>query len=431
MNLTRIIFCLLVLAIAQVAGQEMSAEWYQEKDQSWELARSSYPECAKPGPFKSRMFEIDAWAKVNNTNLFYNSNKPYLLAQMVQGEVDAAAAEQKNVMAQQRAVEQYPSTGDRGRGELTGSAVGTIWLGGLIIVAVTFGVAYTLYWIIRPRREVITTGSLGRKWAAWVVAITTISMLPTFFSKFDIDSLFRWALCVVVFGVVAFFIGWIIGLSKFRQRGGDVFPSPRVPDVPPSKNPPLPERMPDNHPKQTMNTNEYEVIIPEGIDLGNGYVEMRHNTQYSLSLKNHRLVPCDAEVTIDGIQVGTWRIYGTSEIRIERPVRDTGHFTFFSVGTEEAKVAGIAKNTQNGLISVTFKPEKESTALYTAPLPEVEHSSGATGLTGESKQRFVSATQIDHDEARFFTIHLRLVARRRQDIRPLAPRSTPIPPPID
>jgi len=183
----------------------------------------------------------------------------------------------------------------------------------------------------------------------------------------------------------------------------------------------------NDQPKANMTTNEYEVIIPQGVARGNGYVEMRHNTQYSLRLKNNRRVKCDAEVSIDGIHIGTWRIKERGEIQIERPVHDTGCFTFFEVGTEEAKFAGISKNTQNGLVSVTFKPEFES--VNTSELPS-RYNAGATGLTGESKQKFVTVAKIDHDEARCFTIHLRLVAHI-PDIRPLAPRATPVPPPID
>lgn len=177
-----------------------------------------------------------------------------------------------------------------------------------------------------------------------------------------------------------------------------------------------------------MNNIKFEVEIPEGVKLENGYVEMRHNTQYSLILKNHPWVPCDAEVVIDGIHVGTWRIESRGEIRIERPVHDTGHFTFFQVWTEEAEIAGITKHPDNGLISVTFKPQKEVESLKTATLsPSV--SAGATGLTGESQQRFREASEIEHDMSRAFTIHIRLISKQL-NIRPLAPRSTPIPPPV-
>jgi len=196
-----------------------------------------------------------------------------------------------------------------------------------------------------------------------------------------------------------------------------------------SRHAPTPSNESPNDPFLTlMKNNEFEIEIPEGKPLENGYVEMRHNTQYSLILKNHRWVPCDAEVVIDGIHVGTWRVESRNEIRIERPVHDTGHFTFFEVGSEEAGKAGIAKNSENGLVSVTFKPKKEEEGLRAAELPAV-FGAGATGLTGESQQRFRDASKIEHDMARSFTIHLRLVSHK-PDIRPLAPRSTPIPPPV-
>jgi hypothetical protein len=177
-----------------------------------------------------------------------------------------------------------------------------------------------------------------------------------------------------------------------------------------------------------MRANEFEVVIPEGRNLGDGYVGMLHNTQYSLLLKNHRRVRCDANVVIDGIQVGTWRIDGNSEIRIERPVHDTGHFTFFEMGSREAHSAGIVANPENGLISVAFKPEREMLTLGSSPAPD-DMRAGVTGLTGESLQRFTDASSISHDTTRFFTIHIRLVCKM-PEIRPLAPRSTPIPPPV-
>lgn len=266
---------------------------------------------------------------------------------------------------------------------------------------------------------------------------------------------------------------------------------------------------PDTEPQANMKTTEFEVVIPEGKEIGDGYVGMLHNTPYSLLLRNRLRVRCDAEVVIDGTPVGTWRINGNDEIRIERPVNDTGHFTFFEVGSREAHIAGITASPENGLISVTFKPEQEvkhsptplfsspspnmapdatgqtsesrqgsmdtpskrheedsrialksspspnmaadatgqtsesrqgSTdtpakrheensrfALYSSPSPNV--AAGATGLTGESRQRFSDVPAIRHDMARIFTIHIRLVSKA-QDIRPLAPRSTPVPPPV-
>jgi hypothetical protein len=322
--------------------------------------------------------------------------------------------------------------------------VGAIWLGSTIIIIAAFGVAWALHWIIRPRDGAASASALGRKWAAWIVALGTISALPRFFHKLDANSFVLWAMGVTVFGSSAFIIGWIIGLIKYRGRKGtdtDAVDSPTQSDDAGENSREsyeffnnLPERQ--LHPEEPeiksaspiMKNTEFEVVIPEGKELEDGYVQMRHNTKYSLNLKNHRRVPCDAEVTIDGIHVGTWRVESMNEIRIERPVHDTGHFTFFEVGTHEAGMAGIGKNSDNGLVSVKFKPQKELVGLRASELPP-RLGAGATGLTGESQQRFVDAVRIDYDMARAFTIHLRLVSIK-PDIRPLAPRSTPVPPPV-
>jgi hypothetical protein len=451
------------------------------------------------------MLEIDAWAKENDTNLYYSSNKPLLLAQMVQREIDNLSAQQMHEEAQQRqdaarqqqeAVRQrqeatrlqreamlqqaesegakrasggfqqrqtsttsgshpvvslFPNGADSERRALSGFALIGIYVDAAIIVVLTFGVAWGLYWIIRPRNETRTATAFGRKWAAWTIAIATINMVPSFFRKLDGNSLALWLIGAFGWGVLAFFIGLMIGFIRYRKTSPIPIAENQPGDFPALKehretheffnslpgetyreeNAPLRQAsVSENRNEESiMNTNEFEVAIPEGKTIGNGYVEMRHNTQYTLNLKNHRRVPCDADVTIDRIYVGTWRIEAHDEIRIERPVHDTGHFTFFEVATQEAEVAGISRHSDNGLVSVTFKPKKDSDRLYAAPIPMSEHSAGATGLTGDSQQRFRDAPEIEHDMARAFTIHLRLVSRR-PDIRPLAPRSTPIPPPV-
>lgn len=472
MNLRNQIFCFVMLLAGLANG--MSDEWHGQIAASWELARAEFPGCDKPpSPIFARIREIDAWAKENNEALYLNSNKPYLMAQMVQREIESATKAAKHeaeseerrkalaqeVAASRQAKTEQPPIGNKSledlfKGDPSLSSIirrhnspntAAIWLGATIIIILSFVVAWGLHWIIRPRHGANSAISFGRKWAAWAVAILTISMLPSFFRKLDGSSLALWTIGVVGWGIFAFFIGWIIGLFKFRKRHS-AEPSPSI------SPPPITEALAANAQKDSvkiipevlatdqlsisqdaknktqrlpliMNNIKFEVEIPEGEKLENGYVEMRHNTQYSLILRNHPWVACDAEVAIDGIHVGTWRIEPRGEIQIERPVHDTGHFTFFQVGTEEADMAGITKNPDNGLISVTFKPKKESNALRAGPLP------GATGLSGESSQRFVDAIEIEHDMSRAFTIHIRLISKQ-PNIRPLGPRSTPIPPPI-
>jgi len=170
------------MVTGQVNGQQMSAEWYQKKAESWERARSAYPECAIPGPFKNRILEIDAWWKVHDQNLYLDSNKPFLLAQIVWQEFHPEAVEQRSEVAQpaevaqpqavaqpeavtqaptvqpQQAVAQYQSTGDTGLGVLTDSALSKM-ISSNIIIAVFCVVVCMLYWIFRPRRKVLSAVS--------------------------------------------------------------------------------------------------------------------------------------------------------------------------------------------------------------------------------------------------------------------------------
>ncbi|MCW1912648.1 hypothetical protein OJ996_03615 [Luteolibacter sp. GHJ8] len=183
-------------------------------------------------------------------------------------------------------------------------------------------------------------------------------------------------------------------------------------------------------PEPAMKHSHYSVHIPEGEELSEGYVSMAHGSPYTIRLENGGQRRCDAKVEIDGHDVGTWRVNARDFVVLERPAHDTGRFTFFKVGTAEGARAGIVKNEKTGLISVTFIPESSpySGGLCAAPLSD-DNEAGGTGLTGESAQKFGTAEAIERAENEAFTIHLRLVAKP-EFIRPLIPRSTPIPPPI-
>jgi hypothetical protein len=64
------------------------------------------------------------------------------------------------------------------------------------------------------------------------------------------------------------------------------------------------------------------------------------------------------------------------------------------------------------------------------------YSSGGTGLSGNSNQKFHSVAELNYDESRFVTINLRLVAakdepRELKSARPLKPlNSNPVPDPV-
>ncbi len=98
-----------------------------------------------------------------------------------------------------------------------------------------------------------------------------------------------------------------------------------------------------------------EKVKIDGVD----YFSLAHNSEYSLLLSNTRSVKCDAHVSIDGEEVGVWRINPYATINIERPVDVKRKFVFLAENSTEAEDAGIPQgSSKNGLIKVVFTPEK-------------------------------------------------------------------------
>ncbi len=184
----------------------------------------------------------------------------------------------------------------------------------------------------------------------------------------------------------------------------------------------------------------YGLEIVGGNEKPDGYVEMVHGKQYSLHLINDNDMRCDVEVHIDGKHVGTWRIEEESYISIERPVNDTGKFTFYKFGTPEARQSELEKNEVLGLVTAIFKPEKvlinvdrcisHNDIINLEGKAAPNFRAGGTGLSDESEQRFGTIEALEYDLEKQVTIHLRLIAAKGQP-RPLKPISTPIPPPVD
>ena len=198
-----------------------------------------------------------------------------------------------------------------------------------------------------------------------------------------------------------------------------------------------------------MKLEPYEVKVPEGRE-SEGYVYLSHNTQYTLLLTNQACARCDAEVWIDGRVVGAWRVPPLKTVVVERPIHETGRFTFYEVGTREAVKAGISESDQLGLLTVVFKPE--ALILYAPPSPSSGHAdgtglsnsphlwlgqppaassgyAGGTGLSGQSDQKFGDAAPIEYDRSQTVTIHLRLVGDPNEP-RPMFQRETAVPPPV-
>ena len=164
-----------------------------------------------------------------------------------------------------------------------------------------------------------------------------------------------------------------------------------------------------------MKLGDFAVEVPEGTEDMGGRVMMRQGRKYTLRLSNYTIERCDAEVEIDGKRVGVIRIPPKTSVTLERPLHDTGCFTFYLFGTEDGRKAGIAMSDKLGLISVFFKPEwpcqiQLKLGRYD-PVATHNHRRGGTGLSGESAQRFTTVKPLDYDTTRFTRINLHLYGR--------------------
>jgi hypothetical protein len=144
----------------------------------------------------------------------------------------------------------------------------------------------------------------------------------------------------------------------------------------------------------------FALEVPQGRFLDGGYVELQHATVYTLRLHNAGTRRADASVSVDGTRIGTFRIPPQGVIEMEHPVHDTGRFTFYQLGSAESAAAEIKRNTEAGLITVVFTPERPRATLASQSLLEASlgvsemidsHGAGGTGLSGQSFQEYQSA----------------------------------------
>jgi hypothetical protein len=216
-----------------------------------------------------------------------------------------------------------------------------------------------------------------------------------------------------------------------------------------------------------MIINRFSAKVFPGREEFGGYVRMNHAQTYSLILHNYWNERADAKVSIDGKEIGTFRIPANSSITLERPLNDEGRFTFFKQGTKKFAKAGLEQvpDEQLGLIRVEFLPEKpvqvtymntlpyyvwptppenqywitntynsSDTAQHTGSLCMASASPGGTGVSGHSDQNFGCTDAIwNPDFSRQTIITLRLVSVTDEElatVRPLVPWSNQVPPPV-
>jgi hypothetical protein len=178
----------------------------------------------------------------------------------------------------------------------------------------------------------------------------------------------------------------------------------------------------------------------------NGYVALDSGTKYQLKLWNFNTkLRCDAEVQIDGKAIGNFRIEKMDSIVIERPANNHGCFTFYAVGTIEAKMVMLEAVDENslGLIEIVFCPEKKPTQKRYAlsedddlaslsSLDELEclrkqinlknfrsdYITGGTGLSGHSNIDYGTIESLNYDYDNIVTICLRLISKKQKSTFP-------------
>lgn len=158
-----------------------------------------------------------------------------------------------------------------------------------------------------------------------------------------------------------------------------------------------------------ISSGPYEICIPQGLPRASGHILIAHRQQYTIILRNRASLRCDARVLVDGKEVGCWRIGGNSQIEVERPVNDTGRFTFYMLGSTEARRAGLSASDALGLVTATFMPELPPQPVYEdAGVRYSQPRRGGTGLSGQSNQAFKTVEALNYDRGGFVTIDVRL-----------------------
>lgn len=208
---------------------------------------------------------------------------------------------------------------------------------------------------------------------------------------------------------------------------------------------------------------DVEIVGPQVEPFWRGnyrYASMPSHTTYRIKLINSSDVRADADISIDGQAVGTWRVRAQSEVTIERPEGVNRAFTLVDEGGGTARRTGArVGDDYNGLVSVVFKPAKRGTASprparavnvvsprsaapttaapsslrSSGPMTE-SLSSGVTVLGRRSSQEFSQVPSLSRDEIdwnRVTEVDIRLVIRTVEWEPEYVPLSRGVPPRID
>lgn len=202
----------------------------------------------------------------------------------------------------------------------------------------------------------------------------------------------------------------------------------------------------------------YALRIPGKREKPYGYVQMEHGEQYRIALSNNTYIRCEAQLFIDGKEIGTWRLGSFDRIILERPPDDRACFTAYLLHSKEGRQVELEDNADLGLIKAVFTPEliepqprpvakggaqtyatlgthweetasgAEYEAVYFASAMPSAAAPMGTGLSGHSDQEFRTVESLKLDYGKAVTLYLRLM-NTRDEPRPLKPTqySSPYP----
>lgn len=94
---------------------------------------------------------------------------------------------------------------------------------------------------------------------------------------------------------------------------------------------------------------------------GQTYVSMKDGACYVVWIHNRTPKNCDAILTIDGEDMGRFRVNANGSVYVQRPVQRNFAFRFVkdkNSGDEQEGGQAGTTNTKNGLVEVLFKPSK-------------------------------------------------------------------------
>lgn len=154
----------------------------------------------------------------------------------------------------------------------------------------------------------------------------------------------------------------------------------------------------------------------------------RHGVEYTVHMHNHDSSRrANAYLSIDGKDVGTYRLGPGEHFPVERPPGIQKRFTFWAEEGAPVESGIVRGRSENGLVSVRFVLEKRqpvwrqerrylraydavgTRSVLAHAVAGSGYVRGGTGLSGHSDQRFRAAQPIDEDPTEMYVITIQLM----------------------